>query len=65
MPRLDVQIPAPDGESHGTLHVPDGEGPARHGFAVADNPTYDPEANARHWAALSHLYQTHLGEKGA
>jgi carboxymethylenebutenolidase len=39
--------------------------PARHGFAVADNPTYDAEANARHWAALSHLYQTHLGEKGA
>ena len=55
MTRLDVQIPAPDGESHGT----------RHGFAVADNPTYDAEANARHWAALSHLYQTHLGEKGA
>jgi len=39
--------------------------PARHGFAVADNPTYDPEASARHWAALSHLYQTHLPEKGA
>ena len=27
MPRLDVQIPAPDGRSHGTLHVPDGDGP--------------------------------------
>src|SRR5690349_13848938 len=27
MPRLDVQIPAPDGHSRGTLHVPDGEGP--------------------------------------
>src|SRR3954447_27075617 len=27
MPRLDVQIPAPDGHSHGTLHVPDGDGP--------------------------------------
>ena len=26
MPRLDVQIPAPDGRSHGTLHVPDGDG---------------------------------------
>jgi len=27
MPRLDVQIPAPDGHSRGTLHVPDGDGP--------------------------------------
>jgi dienelactone hydrolase len=27
MPRLDVQIPAPGGRSHGTLHVPDGNGP--------------------------------------
>src|ERR1043166_9673555 len=27
MPRLDAQIPAPDGASHGTLHVPDGDGP--------------------------------------
>src|SRR6266567_3288869 len=27
MPRLDVQIPAPDGRGHGTLHVPDGDGP--------------------------------------
>src|ERR1043165_1264012 len=27
MPRLDVQIPAPDGHSHGTLHVPDGDTP--------------------------------------
>jgi len=27
MPRLDVQIPAPDGHSPGTLHIPDGEGP--------------------------------------
>ena len=27
MPRRDVQIPAPDGHSRGTLHVPDGEGP--------------------------------------
>jgi len=26
MPRLDVQIPAPDGRSRGTLHVPDGDG---------------------------------------
>jgi carboxymethylenebutenolidase len=34
--------------------------PARHGFAVPDNPTYDPEADARHWAALHQLYQAHL-----
>jgi carboxymethylenebutenolidase len=27
MRRLEVQIPAPDGHSHGTLHVPDGDGP--------------------------------------
>jgi len=27
MGRLDVQVPAPDGHSHGTLHVPDGDGP--------------------------------------
>ena len=27
MPRRDVRIPAPDGHSRGTLHVPDGEGP--------------------------------------
>jgi carboxymethylenebutenolidase len=27
MGRLDVQIPAPDGHSCGTLHVPDGDGP--------------------------------------
>lgn len=30
--------------------------PARHGFAVPDNPTYDADAAARHWAALAHLY---------
>ena len=36
--------------------------PARHGFAVADNLTYDAEANARHWAALGRLYQAHLQE---
>ncbi len=34
--------------------------PARHGFAVPDNPTYDTEADARHWAALRELYQAHL-----
>jgi carboxymethylenebutenolidase len=27
MARIDVQIPAPDGHSNGTLHVPDGDGP--------------------------------------
>src|ERR1700749_2506287 len=27
MPRLDVPVPAPDGHSRGTLHVPDGDGP--------------------------------------
>jgi carboxymethylenebutenolidase len=27
MARTDVQIPAPDGHSNGTLHVPDGDGP--------------------------------------
>jgi hypothetical protein len=25
--RQDVQIPAPDGYSNGTLHIPDGDGP--------------------------------------
>ena len=34
--------------------------PARHGFAVPDNPTYDAAANARHWEALHQLYQAHL-----
>jgi carboxymethylenebutenolidase len=34
--------------------------PARHGFAVPDNPTYDAEADARHWAALHQLYRAHL-----
>jgi carboxymethylenebutenolidase len=34
--------------------------PAHHGFAVPDNPTYDAQAEARHWAALSELYQAHL-----
>jgi carboxymethylenebutenolidase len=35
--------------------------PARHGFAVPDNPTYDGEAAARHWEALHELYRTRLG----
>ena len=34
--------------------------PAKHGFAVPDNPTYDEQAAARHWEALRHLYQAHL-----
>lgn len=34
--------------------------PAQHGFAVPDNPTYDPDASARHWAALREFYRAHL-----
>jgi carboxymethylenebutenolidase len=34
--------------------------PAHHGFAVPDNPTYNIEANARHWEALHELYRAHL-----
>jgi len=34
--------------------------PARHGFAVPDNPTYDEQADARHWAALATLYRAHM-----
>jgi carboxymethylenebutenolidase len=34
--------------------------PARHGFAVPDNPTYDAQADARHWKALRELYGAHL-----
>jgi carboxymethylenebutenolidase len=30
--------------------------PAHHGFAVADNPTYDADAAARHWDTLGRLY---------
>ena len=30
--------------------------PAKHGFAVPDNPTHDPAAEERHWAALTDLY---------
>jgi carboxymethylenebutenolidase len=33
---------------------------AHHGFAVPDNPTYDAEAEARHWEALQELYGAHL-----
>lgn len=34
--------------------------PARHGFAIADNPTYNAEAAARHWGALDNLYRTSM-----
>ncbi|HJQ46300.1 MAG TPA: dienelactone hydrolase family protein [Amycolatopsis sp.] len=34
--------------------------PAGHGFAVPDLPTYDKDAEARHWAALDNLYSTAL-----
>lgn len=34
--------------------------PAHHGFAVADNTTYDEQAATRHWAALQQLYGRRL-----
>jgi carboxymethylenebutenolidase len=34
--------------------------PAGHGFAVPDNPTYDPIAAERHWGALTELYSQRL-----
>ncbi len=34
--------------------------PALHGFAVPDNPTYDPDVAARHWRALSELFRSML-----
>jgi carboxymethylenebutenolidase len=34
--------------------------PAHHGFAVPDNPTYDPEAASRHWRALNDLFGAKL-----
>src|SRR6266581_3797499 len=34
--------------------------PARHGFAVPDNPTYDTAAETRHWQALRDLYRARL-----
>lgn len=34
--------------------------PAHHGFAVPDNPTYDTDAEARHWSALDDLYAATL-----
>ncbi len=38
--------------------------PARHGFAVPDNDTYDAQASARHWAALRQLYDAWLSAAG-
>jgi carboxymethylenebutenolidase len=34
--------------------------PAKHGFAVPDNPTYDEAAEDRHWKALEALYGSTL-----
>lgn len=34
--------------------------PAHHGFAVADNATYDTDASVRHWEALGRLYGSAL-----
>jgi carboxymethylenebutenolidase len=34
--------------------------PAKHGFAVPDNPTYDAAAEERHWKALETLYASAL-----
>jgi carboxymethylenebutenolidase len=34
--------------------------PAKHGFAVPDNPTYDKAAEDRHWEALEALYGSTL-----
>ncbi len=34
--------------------------PAKHGFAVPDNDTFDTDAASRHWAALQQLYQENL-----
>jgi len=33
---------------------------AAHGFAVPDNPTYDPRAAERHWLALQDLFSSSL-----
>jgi carboxymethylenebutenolidase len=34
---------------------------ARHGFAVPDNPTYDPDAAERHWQATADFFGSVLG----
>ena len=35
--------------------------PAHHGFAVADNPSYDEAAAERHWQAMEKLFGAALG----
>jgi carboxymethylenebutenolidase len=35
--------------------------PAHHGFAVADNPTYDSAAAERHWRATEQFFERTLG----
>jgi carboxymethylenebutenolidase len=35
--------------------------PAHHGFAVADNPSYDEAAAERHWQAMEKLFGSALG----
>lgn len=35
--------------------------PAKHGFVVSDNTTYDKAAAERHWRALEELYGSQLG----
>jgi carboxymethylenebutenolidase len=35
--------------------------PAHHGFAVADNPSYDEAAAERHWQAMEKLFGSVLG----
>jgi carboxymethylenebutenolidase len=34
---------------------------AAHGFAVPDNPPYDPAAAQRHWDAMESFFGAHLG----
>lgn len=35
--------------------------PARHGFAVADNPSFDEAAAERHWKAMEQFFRSTLG----
>jgi carboxymethylenebutenolidase len=44
-------------ESAGVEHTID-DYAAAHGFAVADNPTYDEPASERHWAAMAAFYSS-------
>ncbi len=39
--------------------------PAAHGFAVPDNPSFDPTAAQRHWDAIADLFGTTLVPAGA